>query len=374
MWNKLSLQVKITALTILTLTILCAGLTTAAILNTSIFYDPIAYAVDKKPLDGGYIGEEHHIENADTITAIDEIYIGSRNQFKMISILTAIGVIVAGSLFVWVLTGKTLKPLRKFADRIEEINENILNEQVVLPQSSSEVSKLTDSFNNMLEELNYAFMGKKLFASHAAHELKTPLTNILTNIEVMQLEEEPSIEDYKEVVEITKDNVERLTVLIQDLLHFNAELDSDKFSNIETDTLFEKILEDLSPLVNEKSIGVHIEGRIAIRGDKELLERAFFNLIQNAVKYNIENGEIRIVSHNDTIAIEDTGIGIPEECLLQIFEPFYCVDKSRSRKLGGSGLGLSITKQIFDKHSLKISVLSEVGKGTKFVIKLPVLS
>jgi len=374
MWNKLSLRVKITALTILTLTFLCAGLTTAAILNTSIFYDPIAYAIDKKPLDGGYIGEEHHIENPDTITAIDEIYIGSRNQFKLISILIAIGVIVAGSLFAWVLTGKTLKPLRTFADRIEDIDENSLNAQVVLPPSSSEVSRLTDSFNNMLEELNNAFTNKKLFASHAAHELKTPLTNILTNIEVMQMEAEPNTDDYKEVIEITKANVERLTVLIQDLLHFNAEIDNANFANISTDTLFEKILEDLSPLLYEKNIGVHIEGRTAIRGDKDLLERAFFNLIQNAVKYNTESGEIRIVSHNDTITIEDTGIGIPEKCLSQIFEPFYCVDKSRSRKLGGSGLGLSITKQIFDKHSLKISVLSEVGKGTKFVIKIPVLS
>jgi len=374
MWNKLSLQVKITVLTILTLAILCVGLTTAAILNTSIFYDPIAYVIDKKPLDGGYIGEGHHIENADTITAIDEIYIGSRNQYKMISILIAIGVIVAGSLFVWVLTGKTLKPLRTFADRIEDIDENSLNAQVLLPPSSSEVSKLTDSFNNMLEELNNAFTSKKLFASHAAHELKTPLTNILTNIEVMQMEDEPSSEDYKEVVEITKDNVERLTMLIQDLLYFNAELDSDKFSNIETDTFFKKILEDLSTLLYGKSIRVHIEGRTTINGDKDLLERAFFNLIQNAVKYNTESGEIRIVSNNDAITIEDTGIGIPEECLSQIFEPFYCVDKSRSRKLGGSGLGLSITKQIFDKHSLKISVSSEVGKGTKVVIKLPALS
>ena len=374
MWNKLSLRMKITTLTILTLTILCVGLTTAAILNTSIFYDPIAYAIDKKPLDGGYIDEEYHIESTDTITAIDEIYIGSRNRFKITSILTAIGVIVTGSLFAWILTGKALKPLRAFADQIEEINESSLNEQVIFPQSSSEISRMTNSFNNMLEELNRAFTNKKLFASHAAHELKTPLTNILTNIEVMQMDNEPSIEDYKEVVEITKDNVERLTILIQDLLYFNAELDNDSSSKIGTDTLLEKILEDLFPLLHKKNIRVHIEGQTAISGDKDLLERAFFNLIQNAVKYNTENGEIRIVSNNDTITIEDTGIGIPEECLSQIFEPFYCVDKSRSRKLGGSGLGLSITKQIFDKYSLKILLSSEVGKGTKFVIKLPVIS
>ena len=374
MWNKLSLRVKITALTILMLTVLCAGLTIAAILNTAVFYDPIAFVVDKKPLDKGYIGEEHHIENADTITAIDEIYIGSRNQFKMISILVAIGVIVAGSFLAWILTGKTLKPLRTFADRIENINENSLNNQMILPPGSSEVSRLTDSFNHMLEELNNAFANKKLFASHAAHELKTPLANILTNIEVMQMEDEPSINDYKEVIEITKDNVERLTVLIQDLLHFNAELDSADFSSIDTDTLFEKILKDVSPYIREKNIRVQIKGRTAIWGDRDLLERAFFNLIQNAIKYNAENGEILIISHKDTVIVEDTGIGIPEECLSQIFEPFYCVDKSRSRRLGGSGLGLSIARQIFDKHDIRITVSSEVDKGTKIIIKLPALS
>ena len=376
MWNKLSLRIKITVLTILTLTALCGGLTAAAILNTSIFYDPIAYVIDKKPLGAGYIGEGFRIENdnENTITAVDEIYIGSQNQFKMISILTAAGVVVIGSFFAWVLTGKTLKPLRTFADRIEDINENSLNEKVVLPQSSSEVSRLTKSFNRMLKELNGAFNNKKLFASHAAHELKTPLTNIITNIEVMQMDDDPGIDDYREVIEIIKDNAERLTVLIQDLLHFSAELDSGNFSNIETDTLFEKIFEDLSPFLREKNIEVHIEGRAVIFGDKNLLERAFFNLIQNAIKYNTENGSIIIISDKNTIAVEDTGIGIPKECLPQIFEPFYCVDKSRSRKLGGSGLGLSITKQIFDNHSLKISVSSEMGKGTKFLITLPALS
>ena len=191
MWNRLSLRVKITALTILTLFVLCAGLTTAAILNTSVFYDPIAYAIEKRPLDESGVHESHHFQNTEavdaiaTINAIDEIYIGSRNHFKMISIITAIGVIVVGSFFAWLMAGKTLKPLRTFADRIEEINESSLNDPVILPQSSSEVSRLTDSFNNMLEELNNAFTNKKLFASHAAHELKTPLTNILTNIEVM---------------------------------------------------------------------------------------------------------------------------------------------------------------------------------------------
>ena len=183
------------------------------------------------------------------------------------------------------------------------------------------------------------------------------------------MEEAPSIHDYKEVIAITKDNVERLTALIQDLLHFNAELDSTTLGCIETEKLFKKITEDLSAAISKKNISLHIMGTTKINGDRDLLERAFFNLIQNAVKYNKENGAMHIISDGDTITIADTGIGIPEECLPLIFEPFYCVDKSRSRKLGGSGLGLSITKQIFDKHALALSVSSTLGAGTTFVIK-----
>ena len=371
MWNKLSLQVKITILTVLTLTILCAGLTTAAILNTSVFYDPIAYVIDRKPLEEDGIKEGHHIQNTETVTIIDEIYIGSRNQFKTISILTAVGVILIGSFFSWIITGKTLKPLRIFAGQIEDINENNLSGQINLPQSNSEVSSLTNSFNGMLLTLDRAFNNKQLFASNAAHELKTPLTNILTNIEVMQMDDNPNIEDYREVVGVTKENIERLTILIQDLLHFNSETDEENFTDIRADKLFEKVLRDLTPAIREKNIKINIKGQTILYGDKNLLERAFFNLIQNAVKYNIENGEIDITIHENTITVEDTGIGIPKESLSQIFDPFYCSDKSRSRKLGGSGLGLSIVKQIFDKHKIKTIVSSELDKGTKILVKLP---
>ena len=371
MWNKLSLRVKITVLTVLTLTALCAGLTTAAILNTSVFYDPIAYAIDKKPLEEGSIKGEHHIQNTETATIIDEIYLGSRNQFKIISILTAVCVILIGSFFAWLLTGKTLKPLHTFAEQIEDINENNLSGQITLSQSSREVSSLTSSFNNMLETLDRAFNNKKLFASNAAHELKTPLTNILTNIEVMQMDDNPSIDDYKEVIGITKENMERLKVLIQDLLHFNTQTNEEDFTDIRADELFKKVLEDLTLDIREKNIKTSIKGQTVLYGDKNLLERAFYNLIQNAVNYNRENGEINIVIHNNTITIADTGIGIPEESLSQIFDPFYCADKSRSRGLGGSGLGLSIVKQIFDKHEIKTVVSSELDKGTKILMELP---
>jgi len=373
MWNKFSLRAKIMFLTAMTLTIMCACLTVISILNTEVFYDPIVSVIDKKPIDAAGIinGNTNHAGEITNVDIAGEMYIGSRNKFKVLSVAASAAVVLIGTLLSYILAGQALKSLKLFTDKITEIDENNLSEQIALPSSRDEVLKLTDSFNHMLEKLDRAFDSKKLFAANAAHELKTPLANILTNIEVMQMEEHPGITDYEEVIGITKENIERLTVLVQELLYFNSELDRNNFENISTERLFEKILTDLSFGIREKNIKTYIEGNIIINGDKNLLERAFFNVIQNAVKYNRENGEIRIISGSGEIIVEDTGIGIQEGSIPQIFDPFYCADKSRSRELGGNGLGLSIAKQIFNKHNMKIIVLSEIDKDTKIVIKLP---
>jgi len=372
MWNKLSLRTKITLLTAVTLTLMCACLTVASVLNTDVFYDPIVSVIEKKKIDDevATIGGANHTGEITDVDIAAELYIGSRNKFKLLSIITAVGVVIIGTLLSYILAGQSLKSLKKFTSKIAEIDENNLSDQIVLPSSRDEVSKLTEAFNHMLEKLDRAFDGKKLFAANAAHELKTPLTNILTNIEVMQMEAAPSITDYEEVVGIAKANVERLTALVGELLYFNSELDREHLETVRTDLLFKKILTDLSPGINEKNIKTSIAGNAVINGDKNLLERAFFNLVQNAIKYNKENGEIRITSHDGTITIEDTGIGISAGSIPQIFDPFYCADKSRSRELGGVGLGLSITKQILNKHGMKITVFSQPEKGTRIIIEV----
>jgi len=372
MWNKFSLRLKITVLTAVILTLMCACLTAISVLNTEVFYDPIVSVIEKKPLDeeGTTSGGAKHKDDITDVDIAGELYIGSRNKFQVLSIIASIGVVIIGTLLSYIFAGESLKSLKIFANKIKEIDENNLNEQIILPASRDEVSNLTESFNNMLEKLDSAFDSKKLFAANAAHELKTPLTNILTNIEVMQMEENPSIGEYEEVIEITKENVERLAMLVQTLMHFNSELDTDNFEDVRTDMVFEKILIDLAPSICEKNIKTTIKGNAAIKGDKNLLERAFFNIVQNAVKYNKENGEIRIISDDKTITIEDTGIGMSADSIPQIFDPFYCADKSRSRELGGVGLGLSITKQILNKHNINISVSSKIDKGTKIIIEI----
>ena len=372
MWNRLALKIKITILTTVTLTAMCACLTVISIANSDVFYEPVAYVRDKKPLDssaGENAGAPQQIGEVENVDNINVIYLDSQDKFKTQSVIFAIIVVVFGTVISYFVAGHTLRPLHILADKIEKIDESNLRVQIVPAQSNDEVARLTNSFNSMLEKLEQAFENKKLFASNAAHELKTPLANILTNIEVLQMDEKPDINDYDEVIGITKENVERLNVLVQDLLHFNSDIDDGLCENIRTGSLFDKILSDLSDYINEKNLVVSRNGSANIYGDNTLLERAFFNLIQNAVKYNKDGGEIKIVVEDDIIVIEDSGIGIPEEHMPQIFEPFYCVDKSRSRKLGGSGLGLSIAKQIFEKHGMTITVVSELNKGTKIYIK-----
>ena len=368
MWNKLSLRIKITLLTATTLCLMCVCLTVISVLNTEVFYEPMMSIIGVKPIDENEVANQN--DGIVDVNIAGELYIGSRNKFKELSIISSIIIVLVGTLLAYILANKSLKSLTTFTDKIKEIDENNLNEQIALPASRDEVAKLTQSFNHLLVKLDRAFDSKKLFAANAAHELKTPLTNILTNIEVLQMEDEPSVDEYRETVEITKNNIERLTILVQDLLFFNTKLDESYFENIQTDLLFEKIISDLSFSINEKNIRVTIEGSLTIKGDKTLLERAFFNLVQNAVKYNKVDGEIKIISHDCSIIIEDTGIGMPSESVEQIFDTFYCVDKSRSRQLGGNGLGLSIVKQILSNHGMDIDVSSELGKGTKIFIKI----
>jgi len=372
MWNKMTLRIKITVLTAISLTAMCVCLTAISIHNTNIFYEPITYIADKQPINvivSESVGLQN-IDNIDEIKVIDGIFLGSREIFKTQSIVSAVVIIVIGTVISYFIAGQTLKPLNILTERIEEIDENSLNAQIIPTSSGSEVARLTKSFNNMLEKLDKAFFAKKLFASNAAHELKTPLANILTTIEVMQMDDKPGADEYEEVIEITKENVDRLTVIVQDLLRFNADLDDGLCERMQTGELFNKIVVDLSKIIEEKNISVTINGNIEIYGEKTLLERAFYNLVLNAVKYNRDNGEIRITATRDEVIIEDTGIGIPKENIPQIFDPFYCVDKSRSRRLGGNGLGLSIAKQIFDKHNMAITISSDENKGTTVFINV----
>jgi signal transduction histidine kinase len=298
------------------------------------------------------------------------------NDFTSVGILSALMVIVLGSGLTYLIAGRALRPVTVLSKEMEEIGENNLLRQVGVPPSNDEVSKLSRSFNHMILKLEKAFAAHKNFSANAAHELKTPLAAMIANLEVLQLDERPTLDEYKETLEDTLKNAHRLSDLVNDLLKLNAGQQVTVFEKIDAKAMFYNIAVELGPSIQSKNIRVDNRADdVQLFGDKPLLYRAFYNLIHNAVKYNKPSGVIVIAaaenSDSTTISIFDTGIGISEDHIENVFDPFYCVDKSRSRELGGSGLGLSIVKLVIEKHGGEIQMQSVPDLSTTIVIRLP---
>jgi signal transduction histidine kinase len=226
----------------------------------------------------------------------------------------------------------------------------------------------------MLERLSTSFAVQKNFASNAAHELRTPLATIKAGIQVLELDEEPTSMDYKEAIEIAKESNERLIQIVDNLLLLTKENKDGFEAQVPIEGLLTEVQRELLPL-SEKS-GVTLAVRNAkgvLKGNKTLLYRAFYNLVENGMKY-CQSGSVIVIESNEDdkkvrITVSDNGPGIPPESISHIFEAFYRVDKSRSRAIGGSGLGLSIVKGIVEKHRGTIGVESTLGKGTLFTLE-----
>lgn len=292
------------------------------------------------------------------------------DNFRKRSFWIAGMVILIGSLVAYFMAGVIVRPIKKLSTSVERIEADNLNVTLPIPKSHDEISQLTVSFNEMLNKLNRSFESKQLFAQNASHELKTPLAIIRSHIEALEMDNDPTIDDYEEVLVEVKTSTERMIGLVEGLLELGkspAESDMTVFQGRE---IFESIILDLKDAIYSKYLDVHVLGDITIKGEKILLSQAFFNLIHNAIRYNVDGGSIIVTMTETQITIEDTGTGIPSESIGQLFDPFYCVDNSRSKKLGGNGLGLAITKNIMDAHHMKIEVISEVGIGTVISIYL----
>ena len=382
MWGKISLRIKITIVTILCLSLITIGITFFSNFNVirtfinpledftteynTFFTTVIASEMEPIVFDGAGIRFEHTDNTAVSMTFV---VAESQDAFQLNSIIIATAFILIGAVLAFIISGQTLKPIKTLAQKIEDIDANNLSAQIEPPKTKDELSRLTNSFNNMLSKLNRTFESQRLFAQNAAHELKTPLASIMTNIDVLQLDDEPSAEEYKEVVGVVKDSTLRLIELVEGLLSINNTVDETRWQTFDVADVIRQITADLDGEIQLKQIKVDLFGKCKLKGDKALLERAFHNLVHNAVRYNVHGGSIKIHLEENAISIEDSGIGIAKENLERIFEPFYCVDNSRSKKLGGHGLGMTIAKNIFDMHDIKISVYSELGTGTKIILK-----
>lgn len=298
-------------------------------------------------------------------------------QFNLWGMAALFLVLILGTGATWLMAGHVLKPLKELSSAIEEISGNDLSNRVEIQGRQDEIGRLARSFNHMMDKVSASFERQKRFSASAAHELKTPLATILVNLEVLELDGKTSPDRMEKVLTIVKANTERMIRLVEDLMRLTSDKDHEMEEEVELSEVFAITLDELSPLIRKKDLTVSIENTpdISLTGSRVMLYRVMSNLLENAAKYNREHGSISIVTGRDdngvTVKIEDTGIGIPEEALSHIFEPFYRVDQSRSRAVGGAGLGLPLVKDIVEKHGGEVTVKSAAGEGTTFILRFP---
>lgn len=379
--NKLSLRVRITVLNVLLLIVCCVGLT--LILNLSA--NKMADILEATPLmpsmkvgeDGFPIPNQQWDPIQMTPIATSQSSKLARNNFLYNSISYMIAIVLAGGVITYYIAGKALKPLSELSEQMKNLTVHNLSENLLVPESNDEIAELTLSFNQMSNKLDDAFAMQKRFSESAAHELRTPLTVLKTKIDVFKKKENRTNEEYTKLIEVFSANTDRLSDLVSDLLRLTNILKVDLNDEIVLNTIFKEIIDEVTPLFHDKNIAISLfdnTNKQILSGNKNLLYRAFYNLIENAIKYSFENGSIEISldiqGGKNIISIKDSGISIPDDMKNLIFEPFFRVDKSRNRKIAGSGLGLSTVKTILDKHSGEITVLDNPSGGSIFKITL----
>ena len=298
------------------------------------------------------------------------------NRFNLWGVAGLVLMLFLGTGATWLMAGKALKPLGELTDTIEEIGGNNLSRRVEHQDRADEIGQLAGSFNHMMDKVSASFERQQRFSASAAHELKTPLATMLVNLDVLDMEEKASAAQMERVLSIVRTNTERMIRLVDNLFQLTTEKSSEMCEEVPVDEMFAEILEELSAQLNAKHLSVSLSNLSGIKltGNRTMLYRAMSNLVENAAKYNRENGSIFISASQQQedviIKIEDTGIGIPKEECERIFEPFYRVDQSRSRSIGGAGLGLALVKDIVEKHRGTIQVHSRAGQGSEFILYL----
>lgn len=302
------------------------------------------------------------------------------NRFNVWGITGLVLMLLLGTWAAWMMAGRALKPLMELTNTIEEIGGNDLSRRVETQERQDEIGQLAQSFNHMMDKVSASFERQKRFSASAAHELKTPLSTILVNLDVLNMEEQPGAQRTEKVLSVVRANTERMIRLVDDLFRLTSENSGEMCETVSLEEMFMEILEELSPQTEQKHLSITIRDMAGkkVMGNRVMIYRVMSNLIENAVKYSRERGFISISAETEddhiVVKISDTGIGIEKAELERIFEPFYRVDKSRSRAVGGAGLGLALVKDIMEKHGGSIAVESVYGEGTVFILYFPHLT
>ncbi|KOS62114.1 HAMP domain-containing histidine kinase [Lysinibacillus agricola] len=378
MFKKMPIRLRLTVMMVILLTICCVGLT--LILNFSAGI--MATRIDAAVLSPAQVvGEDSNIiDNLQTpsnamMTTPSEDVQEARTDFQIKSVFYLLLVIVGGGILTYYVSGKVLKPLDTLNSQIKNRTVHNLSETMDIPPTNDEIAELTQSFNEMTDKLNDAFMMQSRFSASAAHELRTPLAVLKAKVDVFKKKHTHSTEEYIALISVFEKQTQRLSELVRSLLDMTNMNVGFENETICLKDVLEDIVSELSHIANEKNVTLYLDCADAVvYGNIDLLYQAFYNLVENGIKYNIDGGKVMIKVKSDKkqiiVDIKDTGIGIPDEEKKNIFEPFYRVDKSRSREMGGSGLGLSIVQSIINKHNGKITVTDNKNGGTWFKIIL----
>ena len=299
----------------------------------------------------------------------------TKEDFLLRSVIATTIIILLSSVCTYFLTKKTLTPLQKLTSEVSQIQAQNLSTQLAVPNSKDEIAQLTRSFNEMLTRLDNAFSTQKQFSANAAHELRTPLAVLQTNLEVFEKKQEPEIVEYRQLFTMIKEQTARLSQLVGTLLDMTNLKSVPRTDQVMLEELVDEVFCDLDPVAEKAGISIHFDDSSSqdwhtdvhtpdasvlnnnirnITGSYVLLYRAVYNLVENAIKYNRPNGSVTVSVKEKNgqamILVKDTGIGISPENQKKIFDPFFRVDKSRSRAMGGAGLGLALVDSIAREH------------------------
>ncbi len=375
--KRISLQWRITLMTVLLIGATCVAMNLLLCSSGVYYMDTI---VDSLQGGGTVILNEEGTASFDPqlIVPNGELTIvvdGAQGRFRTTNWYITAAVTLLSGILAYFVSGRALKPLRSFASQVEMVQMTNLADMKIDEDVLPEFKQLSRSFNQMLERLNTAFAAQRQFTGNAAHELRTPLALMQAQLELFSAEHPAVLPETAEFLTLLREQTERLTQMTRTLLEMSNLQQVARNERIQLAPMIEEIFTDLAPLSDKRGVTLTAEGDGIMTGSDALIYRLIFNLTENAVKYNRQGGSVRVSVTQEPekllLRVSDTGCGIPEEYQRSIFQPFFRVDKSRSREYGGAGLGLSLVWEIADLHGGSVWVEESSDKGTTIAVELP---
>ena len=376
--KKFSLQWRITLMTALLIGLTCIAMNLMLCSSGVYYMDRIADALRGGGTviitdEGTASFDPQFAEPGEELTIVVD---GVQGRFRTTNwYITAVVTVLSGILAYFV-SGHALKPLHSFASQVERVQMNNLADMRIDEDALPEFKQLSQSFNQMLERLNDAFAAQRQFTGNAAHELRTPLALMQAQLELFSAEHPDVLPETAEFLALLREQTERLTRLTKTLLEMSNLRQVARNERIRLAPMIEEIFTDLAPLSDKCGVTLTAEGDGIMTGSDALIYRLIFNLTENAVKYNRPGGSVRVSVAQEPekllIRVSDNGCGIPEEYQQSIFQPFFRVDKSRSREYGGAGLGLSLVWEIADIHGGSVRVEESSKNGTVIAAEFPI--